>query len=454
MVYKIVHLTIYKIERLILMIQINEQQKILKKLIKLIELYLIGTLVLYFLGPYPWPTKNLSIFLLFLLMAQGALYLGYNFGIKKKKITLKKKEKEEKVITFIYFIMIINLLVTILNLIYYLDLSSFSFSIIFDQLREGLINPSDQYLEKFEISRVGGRTITYLVTLLSPMAWSSFPLSLYYFKKLNLTFKILCIVTLFLEAAHWIGIGTNKGIFDLAFIIISVLYIKSIRKKIVYKKEVKKKDKGLMIGIIILFLAIVFFINAIGDRLSTINNLQVGGIYADDHTFLMRFCPYSLQRPFTFLTSYLTQGYYALSIALTMVWKPMFGIGNSTFLMANYEKYTGIDLFFNTYQSRMAVYGWHPTRYWHSIYVWLANDVGFIGVVVLMFIIGFYFSLVFKKAVLEEDSISIVLCCLFCIMFFYFPANNQVFSIGNTFMTFWVLTGIWIFKYFKKSKKQ
>ena len=92
--------------------------------------------------------------------------------------------------------------------------------------------------------------------------------------------------------------------------------------------------------------------------------------------------------------------------------------------------------------------GIDPSINWHTIYVWLANDVTFIGVPLIIFLIGYFFSKTWADCVYGNNDAAVSLFALFLIMTFYFYANNQVISFS--FMPFVVCFAIYVFSRIKK----
>jgi hypothetical protein len=124
----------------------------------------------------------------------------------------------------------------------------------------------------------------------------------------------------------------------------------------------------------------------------------------------------------------------------------MFGIGNSVFLMGSIRRLFNVNLFQYTYQERMAYLGWDSLGNWHSFYVWVANDVHFVGTLLIMFLLGRYFGTICYHSISKKDPIASVLLCMMLMLFFYLPLNNKIFSYPPTFMAFWVLSAYWFFK--------
>ena len=116
------------------------------------------------------------------------------------------------------------------------------------------------------------------------------------------------------------------------------------------------------------------------------------------------------------------------------------------FLMENIQELTGADLFSQSYQARLEQFDWDPLVNWHSFYVWIANDVGPVGVVVVLFLVGYFFYQVSFDAIERVG--------LFAIMFFYLPANNQVLSYPSTFMAFWVLFVVWKYRRIRSTRRK
>lgn len=436
-------------------------KKVLYKPINIVMLYFIVLIVLYVFGPLEWNTDNALLFYLFILCSHLLLYLGYKtkiqFKINSNEYDATDNNllvKDSSILKYLRYAIIINFFFTMMNLIRYIGLTSFSFSNIIDKLVTGILNPGDQYNLKFQTEKTfGGGLLPKLSTLFAPILWPVIPLALFYYKKIGFINKILIILTVIAEVTRWIAVGTNKGVIDVILILVSVLFLKSQQRIFNgYVKKVKFRNKRGRIFLIVLFLIIIglsLFLNNISSRIN--NNYQTISILANYTQInldapLTKVFPNNLQPLLVYASSYLTQGYYGLSLTLDEPFIPMFGIGNSYFLLSNIEELLDIDLWQYTYQARIAYKGWSPFLNWHSIYAWLANDVSFLGVLILMYILGKYFALVYYRAVVYKDPITSVLFCLLIMSFFYFSSNNQVLSHPTTFMAFWALNIFWFIK--------
>jgi len=94
----------------------------------------------------------------------------------------------------------------------------------------------------------------------------------------------------------------------------------------------------------------------------------------------------------------------------------------------------------NTYLSLLENYGIDSHVNWHTIYVWLANDFTFIGVPIIIYLIGLMFARTWCDSVKGDNDTAIPLFTLFLVMVFYFFANNQVLSFSfMPFVVWWLL---------------
>jgi hypothetical protein len=122
-------------------------------------------------------------------------------------------------------------------------------------------------------------------------------------------------------------------------------------------------------------------------------------------------------------------------------------MGNSRVLQWLVEKLILDDkdaIWNRTYVSRVASdYGWDRNVRWHSIYPWIASDVSFWGVPIIVFLIGYLFGLSWLDS-LAKNPFGVVVFSLFVIMLFYFSANNQLCQAGDTVFVFWVGLTAWL----------
>ncbi|MCI8400958.1 MAG: hypothetical protein HFI38_02490 [Lachnospiraceae bacterium] len=422
----------------------NEMSKAYKLPMKVIQIYLFTTIILYVFGPWQWKDLNMALTVGLLLSYQTALYLGYRYssiGYMKRKTRTVYFSKHA-----LQMIILLGFAVTLLQCIR--TIGSVNISSILKQVLQGLTDAASQYRASKEVTnKFGGAAATYFIVLTAPITWMAIPLSIRHFKELNMLFRVIAIANIFLEVSRWLAIGTNKGIIDILIIAVCMIYLNSIAKCIKKRSNLNKsKTHILIIGVVLTVIGLYIFENNVGSRInSNWRNYEItnGNTPINYDSLLMQLLPPGLSTILILVASYLTQGYYAFSLCRSVEWIPMFGTGNSMFIIENIRDLFGFSLYDYTYQTRIACFNWDPFVNWHSFYVWLANDFSIIGVIFVMFILGYLFCQVVQDAIIKGDDLAIVLFCLFAIMFIYLPANNQILSYPTTFMAFWVILIIW-----------
>lgn len=431
--------------------------------IVIVELYLLLTEIIFFVGPIKWGDYNTFKLIIFLLFSHVFLYIGYNYGVKrtsKNFSNIKQEEKEYKLNVIMNNLKILMILMILIN-IAYIIIKVGSISNILNKIVIGFLNPSANYNNKFntKFSRLYS-TFAPIYVVSAFFTFSVIPVSLYFFKKLNKFYKFLTILNILIEISKWLITGTNKGIIDVILIIIFIFLLKFLQdKKNIkpkFRKVIRVKEFILKIFLIILLITgLLFFINNINGRL--LGKTEYILISLNNATFkedlFYKHIPQVIKTNMTYIQSYISQGYYGLGLALDMNFVPMFGIGHSTFLIENIGNVLDNDFYLRNYTERISYLGWSSTVNWHTAYTWFANDLSFTGVVFLMFFIGFYFSKIVNHVMEKDGVIFISLFVIMMIMFFYFPMNNQIFNNPIQFMGFCGLNIFWIIRKMKTNRR-
>ena len=89
-------------------------------------------------------------------------------------------------------------------------------------------------------------------------------------------------------------------------------------------------------------------------------------------------------------------------------------------------------------------HGWDMYAYWHTAYAWLASDVGFVGVVLLMIVFGWMTAKAWIDAREGNNPASVVLFTLVATVIWYLPANNQVLAFPEQMVAFWIWLLVWL----------
>jgi hypothetical protein len=404
-------------------------------------LYFLFTITLYFFGPVDYVKVN-NLELVFLLLMYKFMFIAgyFHSSVKNKKkigmncnyISLYKYNS--------LFYPLFLLFYLLLNIYVYNGVRDFSLSGIITQVLLSVDNPLNAYSNSFSISNRSSFFILIIV-LLSPVYYYILMKSIFCFSNLSLLIKFVLLLVFFLEAYKWIAMGRNKGVFDLV-ILISLgiycknLYIKSFetKAKIITKKIKFNRFFITILSFALLVAALAYFDNALTSRKAAYENYN-----RFDHLFMMKVAPDFMKSLLVNLSIYLAEGYRSLSLIIDLEWDSMYGIGHSSILIDKFSNLLEMPLFDNTYQTKLYVYGIDPYVNWHSAYVWFANDVHWLGVGIIMYLIGYLFSYLWVSFLNEGNVFDLTLLFFVVLMLFYLPGNTQLFNQTATLFSFWVL---------------
>ncbi len=426
--------------------------------LRLAVLYSLFTVFLYKYGIKQYPTQNETILYLFLFGVHLLLVLGYVFGIKTKFKKTNKcylKDGNSIILSFYKRCLFISLLTFLPEFIIYSGVYYMNINEIINRIIVGLGNPAANYQEGIVfIPNKYWSIINYIIVITSFYRWAFMPLTILLWEKTLKSQRVIAIIILMVEIFKWLIKGTNKGIFDIVIMLtISILIIKHNdtihtanlnKKKGHIKTRIKRKRLGVF-PIVLIILMLIFSLNFFTKNIvgRYFGKLPERNINYD--SVFYKYTPVFLRDTVISFTDYLVQGYYGLSLSFNLPFESTFGIGNSIFVMSNVQKLTGLNIMRRTYQYKVEQhYGWSALGNWHTAYLWFANDVSFIGVLIVMFLIGYLFASVWKSFITYRNPFSFLLILLLSMFFFYISANNQVFSHFQTLIPFWVFLFKWI----------
>ncbi|WIV12113.1 hypothetical protein [Proteiniborus sp. MB09-C3] len=433
----------------------NFEKGKLQKYIPLViaVLYLSLTVLLFAFGPINYPVENKLYFYSFLVMVNLMLTLGYMIGINKKELVVMNEGRGLKVFRKAMVIYII--LIPFTN---YLNTGSFIFNL------NAVFDLGQAYKDSYTIrqGRSIATVISYLRIILSPFLLAYVPLGLFYWSKLTNKRRTIYVLGLLGGLGLDFFRGTNKSIADFLIVLLVILLINSIYKARIPRKSIiqyKLQNRNLLflkrifatIFISILgFIGFIYYFSNTAPKRYGVNIYGPNNEYMIDvnHKLLSLFSSNDVRLALGSLISYFTQGYYALGLAMQKEFMPTFGIGSSMAVLINVSNLFDTNkIFERTYVYRNYIEnGWDWHGKWSSFYVWVASDVSFFGVLIIISILGYILARSWNRLINYRDYISVIVFTQLMIMIFYLPANNQLFQffeglVGNIFwITVWVMS--------------
>jgi hypothetical protein len=400
-------------------------------------LYLTFSVWLFAFGPWTWPVDHPVKLYLFLLCAHAALLLGYlSAAFNKPRGYCGRWSLKTLVVT--------SLAISLLLL---LPTSAFRTGSVIPNIVEGINNPGESYFATNVARGQGGGPTEYARIVFGPLLALLLPLTVFYWRRLPGVVRLLALVNIIGFLAIYVALGTNKAIADVVILTPCLVVASACAGNIKLSKR-----RGAILTILSVLAASLFFLffsNTLLGRLKTSDSVAYVaniGLRADPDNILLRGTPQNVRIGILGLTSYVTQGYYGLALALDEPFVPMFGVGNSMFLYFNAAKISGNSRIPNLpYPVRVEQsHSWDAYINWSSIYPWLASDVSFPGTIVVIFLIGRLFAMSWLDSLRGENPFAIAMLAQFIIMIFYFPANNQVAQTGEALAGFCGVMALWL----------
>ena len=347
----------------------------------------ILTYLLFLFGPWNWPIISYFKLNLFMGSVFIALYLGYKKGVKREPQRLKSNEKIFMLFNIIFYLQFILIPVTLISR------TGSLFSL------EKILNPGQSYMDAHSMRDAGGWFVyvEYIRVIFSPLLTAFVPVSIFLWNRLSKVKRIFIFIQLFFILVADLQRGTNKRFMDLIIYLIVVDFVSFVNRNkqkyddITFRKKFRKKLKKLFIlGCIMVVLFVSFFQLGMKGRSGGLNiySPNASTVLDTEHWMLKPFRDRDTKIAIGMFYSYLTQGYYALDIALNKPFIWTYGLGHSLVVMLNADEY--IPVMKRSYVFRMEIEdGWKMMRQWHSFYTWIASDVTFFGVIIVLFLLAY-----------------------------------------------------------------
>lgn len=436
--------------------------------IVLIQIYLSFTLLLYTFGPLKWDTQNVLSTYCYLLLYQLSLGFGYIYGIKKvSKIlpvekhinTLKIEDLFLKNLWIILLFSFLFLCISYRNIIMVNNVSEYN---LFKEFFIGLSDPGTQYVKKLLHMQTyqGGKIVTIISGIISIFHFSLVPICTLLWERISKLYKVSFLVLCFLEVSIYVSIGTNKGIVNLMLLLLlSLLMILVINYSNEKFYSLKNKKTLIILMVCMIFFSCWFFNLNMKTRVGEYGNniqtyLTMNEIQLND-SFREKKFSYPIPRYgylilnqnqihfFESLSIYLCSGYFIFSLALSEPFETTYGVGNSVFLYSNVSKILNVDLEERLYATK--VNNKIRNVFFTTAYLDFANDIHFIGVIFLLFIIGLFTALIWSDFYIFRNPFAFILLHFICIQCLYIPAFNQLFMGAYMFFAFFESLILWLF---------
>lgn len=397
--------------------------------------------VVLLVSPLPLELENPLTVFCYVLLNAILFCIGYLlFGMK----TLASRSGGESLRTIQRVIrsgFFVALIILPFSIFVYTGKSIFDIASILDQRAV-----YSDLVEVFEEESTTRKILSLVRGLVAPLTIAVIPLAAFYWTQLGTVVRTFAMGTALTYILFSAFRGTDKETGDLVILTLSGILARAaflgIRGRTVSKR-------GMVNGVIFISLIVSLFIALFIFRKSE----RLGGfvafcLYGD----VACFEPSSISVlgdvvgfGFAMFSAYLVQGYYGLSLALSLDYEWTYGIGHSQPLQTLAGIFVDAQAIYEKGpMAQLQAVGWHDRFVWSSIFPSLAGDVTFAGIPIVFFIMGILYGRSWSSALAKGGVDSIVLFALLTIVILYIPANNQIAQSFDLYFAavFWLITFI------------
>lgn len=421
--------------------------------VRLVLFYVAATVFAFVFGPFDWPIDNWTTFFGFLTVTMFALWLGFRRAVARTPAGT----------SFVGWRRVIwlgapaSLIILFVAAPVYTGRTPWE---VLDALRDqGAAYRSLQ--DQLELT-AGSRGPIALARILTwPLVFAVFPLGLLHWTEMTTRLRLFMLATIGSIAVSSILRGTDREIADMVAVGgatgLVVLARKIVHNGISLSSVLRRYSIAIVVSFVVLGVAASLFVQRKVERYPGITAICLAGdenmpseICADpEHPWLS---PLDEQQSFTaaMAMAYFTQGYFGLALALSLDdFRSTWGLGNAPFAMAAYTRWTGDeDLYKRSYTYRLRELGWSDEHRWSTMFTWIANDISFPMVPILMLLIGGLFGGSWRDAVFARNDCGVVVFAILMLMMAYLPANSQVTIVPDH--VFALIVWIFIWRYTRR----
>jgi hypothetical protein len=398
--------------------------------------YLAVSVLLFAFGPWPYPVEDGTKLYAFLVLAHLALLVGYTRGVRRPVRSY----------TGSYGIPRLALVSAIVTAVLFLPTVYFRTGSLLPNVSAGLSDAGAAFSDSNLIRQSQLPLIEYIRFVVAVPLSLLLPLTAFYWNRMTRPLRVACATCLLGIPALFVAMGTNKAIADIVLILPWLLLASYLAGNI--KASFTRATAALAITGCLFALFVTFFAltqmsrSGSGARFGYFPHIRAR---ADYNNVLLRGLPPEVQTGVLGLTTYLSQGYYALYLSLDRPATFSYGVGHSMFLFRQAARLPGLNWISETpYPVQIEDDGWSAYGLFSSIYPWLASDLTFPGTLLIVVLIGQCLAVTWREALVGDNPFAVAMFVQFLIMLYYFPANNQCLQSGESFAAFWGTCIMWL----------
>ncbi|HEN8799339.1 TPA: hypothetical protein U8251_001914 [Pseudomonas putida] len=404
-------------------------------------LYLCATIALFFSGPFDWPVNNGGVVLGFLLITLLALALGYTLSgcaITPGRPLLNWRNCYR-----------VGALASIVLLFpsTYVYTGKWPWEVLSVLGDQGAAY--QEMLKALEANESGIRSYVSLTrALAAPFVCSVIPFAILHWRSLKLMDVLLLLGHIAAVLVFSLMRGTDRETGELlvfvggAFMVLAGQVM--IRQGRFPFSAAKVVSASLLLAVL-LFSTLFLFIERKEARMGGNGIFCIAeGVVCSQRSPGDDPLAGKLNFALEMLSAYMAQGYYGLSLALEEDFTSTMGLGHSSFLMSNFTKVVDDSLYQRSYLNKVNLAGWSDTAQWSTMFTWIASDVGFPLVPLVILVMGFLWGSAWKSALFNGSEAGTLVFLFLTLSVLYAPANNQLTQTLDSYFAFVFWLFIWL----------
>jgi hypothetical protein len=402
------------------------------------QVFLWTTLLLFAFGPWQWPLSDPGKLYAFVVAAHIALLLGYLSAAHRNPAEGATTFDPRKLLTA-------SLWATLLVL----PLTSYARTGQWiPDILGAIRNPGLAYQEAHLYAEGGANFASYLRVLAAPALAILFPVGVFYWSRWTWPVRLTMLSAMGSVVLLAVGTGQRRDIADL---LITVPFLVAASH---FAGVTRLSRRTLVLGTAGICVAVVTFsayfiyshVSRVGHDTARYGANPVTQQMPNLDNPLLQVLPDEARPGAVGLLNYLTTGYFGLGLALERPVKPMWGMGHSMFLTRNFQKLANDDGF---ERRSLPVQisdkdGFRYPVFWCTAYPYFANDLGFLGVVAMLFFVGRGLALSWIDMLSGRNAAASVMFGLLLTLVFYLPATNRMLQDGEGVAAVYFWLAAWI----------
>ena len=391
------------------------------------------TIFLFEFGPFSYPDIDHLTLNAYLFIANYSICLGYVIGVSGVGKGYSGSVKPRQLLRICGYMTLAWMLISMTTwpspkevILAYLSGSS-------DIIRSQALNA------------LGGRWQDYISIFLSPFIFIVVTAGVYYWGSSGTYMRALVFATIVFKILGSIMTGGRIGMVEI-FILVGLSYIANC---------FKTRDRFPIIRFLVIVGLIFFVIFAYStfitvsrsglDAESYIERYVTPGYgVLDKNSAVVLLAPTVLAPLLIQSIAYVSHGYYALALCLEKSFHGItFGFGHSPSLIRLADRFTASDYFdSSSYYTRLLLEDAYSSQLFMTGYIWIANDVTFIGSLLVLFIFGYLLGKSWLDTLAGNNPFAVTIFSLFVLMLISLSMYSTILD-PAPFISFYSILILW-----------